>query len=162
MALLIKTYIIAIETHSNAHSLWGTSRSSHTTSSCGRRALRARSPEREIGLFRSKSFEFSFCQLSFKQEGKFSRWPAARNNIWTSKQSADSKQTADLLKSLKFSSMTSITYVPALIWPLNGCIWQILTEESQIWSIDLLASPQVKIKLALELFWILTLTHFIC
>ena len=47
------------------------------------------------------------------------------------KQSADSKQTADLLKSHKFLSMTSITYIPILLWPLNGCILQIFRKKKK-------------------------------
>ena len=45
----------------------------------------------------------------------------------------------------KLNSVTSVTYVPMLLWPVNAFLrWLRQTTDGQLWSIDLRASPQVK------------------
>ena len=61
--------------------------------------------------------------VDVKQEGKFSRRPAARNNIWPSKQSAESKQTAELIKYSKFSFQTYLLWALSALEVSKWLIW---------------------------------------
>ena len=55
-----------------------------------------------------------------------------------------SKQPPRLRLTSDLTSVTSITHVAMLLWPLNASMRWLQQEGDQLWSIDLLASPQVK------------------